>query len=521
MTFIRSVALLACCIFASAGFGAEDRIAARRAIAPDYDGLVLATERNHVIPVIVRHKALPSAGPNPAKRREAGGRSLATAMALHGMHAFAEFRRSGMSAWAADARRLGLLIDSGLVEAVWESKPREPHLQQSNNLIDSQVARDHGLYGSGAVVVILDSGIDADHSTFDDRVVTEACFSTTWSRYRATHLCPAGTTQNGRQYVQTGSGSAALTKCDTSDCWHGTHVASIAAGSNSTYTGIAPQADIIAIQVFSRFDSTQYCGSGNSPCILSFDHDQLAAVEHVADLATTYNIAAVNMSLGGDKHQSVCDSSEPILVPAIGALKSLDIVVAASSGNQYWSDAMGTPACLSDVISVGSVHDSNDRVSSFSNSASFLDVLAPGETITAAFAGGGYIGADGTSMASPHVAGAIALLKAYDETLSHAEIRSLLLDNGVAVRDNRNGLTFPRLDLEKLTLAVAGGPAGDANHDSKVDITDLFLVQQHLRGVVTLPVDAVRRCDVYPAGNPDGILDISDLMLLQNIVVGN
>jgi len=441
-------------------------------------------------------------------------------MARKNMHSFAEFRRSGMSAYFVNATQLDELIDSGLVDAVWESQPREAHLQQSNSLIDSQVARDYGLNGNGAVVVVLDTGIDADHPTFDDRIVWEACFSTNWSIYSATNLCPAGGTANNTQYIQTGTGAAALTKCTDVDCWHGTHVASIAAGGNATYTGVAPEAEVIAIQVFSRFASSVYCGFGQAPCILSFDHDQLAALEYVADLAGTYNVTSVNMSLGGGSYASACDpwSSFPA---AIDALATLGIVVAASSGNDGSTDAMGHPACLSQIVSVGSVTDTSDDVSSFSNSADFLDVLAPGQPITAAYPGGGDATASGTSMASPHVAGAIAVLKAYDGTLSHAEIKSLLLDNAAPVLDTRNGLTFPRLDLGLLTLGVAGGPPGDANHDGSVDIRDLFRVQQHLRSVITLEPDAIRRCDVYPAGNPDGALDLSDLIELQRIVVGD
>jgi len=516
---LATVCAVLACGLAAPGFATEDRLTQRREIAPRYDELILAAQ-HHPIPVIARSRVDAQDGRSLVDRRVAGSLRLRKAMARNNMHPFAEFRRSGMSAWLVDIHQLDTLIGSGLVDAVWESKPRQAHLQQSNILIDARVARDYGLNGNGAVVVVLDTGIDADHPTFENRVVWEACFSTTLSApYSATNLCPAGSTDNNIYYSQTGPGAAALTKCTDVDCWHGTHVASIAAGSDATYTGVAPQADVIAIQVFSRFNSNQYCGAGNAPCILSFDHDQLAALEYVADLAASYDIAAVNMSLGDGSYLSVCDAQEGVLLEAIDALKTLDIVVASSSGNDGYDTALGHPACLSDVVSVGSVRDTNDAVSSFSNSASFLDMLAPGQPITAADAGGGFVSANGTSMASPHVAGAIALLKAYDASLDHAEVKSLLLGNGVPILDTRNGLTFPRLDLGLLTLAVAGGPVGDANHDGAVDITDLWLIQQHLTDRITLTADAIRRCDVYPAGNPDGTLDLSDLLELQRIVV--
>jgi len=524
LTHLRRVLIIALltCGLLTQGHAADERLTKRRSVAPQYDELKQNAVDKREIPVIARFKVAAPNGRSAAERRESGRQRLGTAMAQYDLHAFAEFRRSGMSAFFVDATQLDMLVDSEFVDAVWESKPNKAHLQQSNNLIQSQVAREYGLTGSGTTVVILDTGIDSDHATFDDRVVWEACFSTTSSAASASNLCPDGT-QTGssgrlRHYSQVGPGAAALTKCTDVECWHGTHVASIAAGSDATYTGIAPDAAIIAIQVFSRFDSdsSSYCGAGNSPCVLSYDHDQLAALEYVAELDASNDIAAVNMSLGGGMNTSACTSS---LAAAVGELKTLDVVVTASAGNSGWDDAMSEPACLSDVISVGSVRDTDDTVSSFSNSASFLDILAPGQSITAADAGGGFLTANGTSMAAPHVAGAIALLKAYDATLSHAEVKSLLTGNGVPILDSRNGLTFPRLDLGLLTLAVAGGPAGDANHDGTVDITDLWLIQQHITDRISLDADAIRRCDVYPVGNPDGELDLSDLLELQRIVV--
>jgi subtilisin family serine protease len=436
-------------------------------------------------------------------------------MTRQNIHAFAEYRRSGLSAFFVDAAQLDTLIDSGFVEAAWESKLRKPHLQESNILIRTPAARSFGLEGSGAVVVVLDTGIDADHPTFDDRVVWEACFSTNWSLYTATNLCPLGGSLDATRYSQTGPGAAALTKCTDVPCWHGTHVASIAAGSNSTFTGIAPESDVIAIQVFSRFNNDIYCGTGNSPCVLSFDHDQVSALEYVADLAGIYNIASVNMSLGGGYSAGSCDVAEAHYVAAIDDLESLEILVAASSGNNGFIGGIGAPACLSKIVSVGSVVDTSDTVSSFSNSATFLDVLAPGEPISAGYPGGGYATASGTSMAAPHVAGALALLKGFDPTLTYAQMKSLLITTGTPVLDTRNGLTFPRLNLARLALAVTGAIPGDANGDGTADIADFLLLQRHLTGDITLPETGMLRSDLHPPQEPDGQLDVSDLILLE------
>jgi len=512
-----TLAALLCFAMAGSETAAADPSAARRSIAPEYDGLRQQAAERGGVPVLVRFSTDLPDGRSLAERREAGRDRLRKAMARKNLRAFAEFRRSGLSAFFVNPSQLDQLIDSGFVESVRESKPRKAHLIESNELIDTAVARTYGLYGDGTVVVVLDTGIDAGHSTFDDRVVWEACFSTNWAAYSATNLCPAGGTANATQYFQSGSGAAALSKCTDVECWHGTHTTSIAAGSDPMYTGIAPEAGIIAIQVFSRFNSSFYCG-GSPPCILSFDHDQLSALEYVADLATNYNVASVNMSLGGGSYSAVCDSTEPNFVPIIDDLAALGIVVAASSGNDYSSNTLGHPACLSKVVSVGSVIDTTDAVSTFSNGAPFLDLLAPGEWTTAAYPGQSYASARGTSMAAPHVAGAVALLKSAKGSLTHADIRSLLVDNGTPVLDGRNGLTFPRLDLGLATLALFDGLAGDADDDGDVDAADLLLVQRHIIGAAALDTTAIFRCDLHPAGDPDAVLDVADLILLEQLL---
>ncbi|MBT8443299.1 MAG: S8 family serine peptidase [Gammaproteobacteria bacterium] len=493
----------------------------RREIAPRYDQLKLRAQQRRGIPVLVRFKVVEPDGRSLAARKAAGRLRLNNAMASENIRAFAEYPRSGLSAFFVDAAQLDKLIDSGFAARVRESKLSRPYLQESNLLIRTSAARAFGLEGSGAVVVVLDTGIDADHPTFDDRVVWEACFSTNWSFYGATNLCPLGGTADATQYRQKGPGAAALTKCTDVPCWHGTHVASIAAGSSATYPGIAPAAGVIPIQVFSRFDDEYDCGVGRAPCVLSFQHDQIAALEYVAELAATYNIAAVNMSLGGGSFSSACDALEDLYVPAIDDLESLDIIVAAASGNGYLSSSIGSPACLSKIVSVGSVDDTTDLVSAFSNGAAILDLLAPGAPITAAYPGSGYATASGTSMATPQAAGAIALMKGFDTALTYAQMKSLLVTTGTPVLDSRNGLTFPRVNLARLALAVTGAVPGDANGDGEANIADLLLFQRHVIGDFVLSPTGVLRSDLHPEQDPDGTLDASDLVLLEQALQGD
>ena len=113
------------------------------------------------------------------------------------------------------------------------------------------------------------------------------------------------------------------------------------------------------------------------------------------------------------------------------------------------------------MISVGSVGDS-DVASSFSNSADFLSILAPGESIQSAAVGGGTRNGSGTSMATPHVAGAIAAIREAFPAASVDAIENALTLSGQPILDNRNGITTPRLRVDQAIamLATAGPPAG-------------------------------------------------------------
>ncbi len=189
------------------------------------------------------------------------------------------------------------LLASGLVEAIEEDVIEHTYLAQSVPLIDAPGAWSQGARGAGQAVAILDTGVDRNHPFLGGRVVAEACFSSTSASQGSTTLCPNG------QQSQTGSGAGV--HCTINGCTHGAHVAGIAAGSGTSSSGVAPDASIIAIQVFSRFDDQPGgptpCRDGgtSSPCVLTFRSDQISALQHVLTLSSQFTIASVNMSLGG------------------------------------------------------------------------------------------------------------------------------------------------------------------------------------------------------------------------------
>jgi subtilisin family serine protease len=218
---------------------------------------------------------------------------------------------------------------------------------------------------------------------------------------------------------------------------HGTHVTGIAAGNNhNNRFGIAKDANIIAVQVFSYFPSEDD--------VLSWDSDQLKGLEYVYELRNTYNIASVNMSLGGsDKVSNYCDSDSR--AAAIANLKAVGIATAVASGNSSYCDGVNAPACVSTAVAVNST-DKNDEESYFGNWHNVMvQLMAPGNSILSADSLGNdvYRTRSGTSMSTPHVAGAWAILKQFDGNLSVDDILSLLRDTGKVISSYRCSSAVP------------------------------------------------------------------------------
>jgi subtilisin family serine protease len=271
------------------------------------------------------------------------------------------------------ARRL-----AGGIQRVWLNGKVRASLDQSVPQIGAPVAWSHGLSGTGVTVAVLDTGIDTHHTDFVGRISAVKDFS-------------------GKGSVEDGHG-------------HGTHVASIVAGSGAAsdgrYKGVAPDA---ALAIGKVLDDT---GSG------SFD----AVIAGMQWAAADSGARVVNMSLGGYPSDGTDPVSEAVndLTTEYGTL----FVIAA--GNDGADEAVSSPAAADKALAVGSVSKS-DVLSDFSSrgprygdGALKPDLTAPGEDIVAARPAGvdplgepvgeAYQRLSGTSMAAPHVAGSAALL---------------------------------------------------------------------------------------------------------------
>lgn len=332
-----------------------------------------------------------------------------------------------------------------------------------------------GYTGAGQAVAIIDNGFDTDHVMLNGKVVAEACFSGASS---SVSNCPNGLRS------QTGTGAASHEPCTLNSgsvCSHGTHVAGIAAGSPySAWRGVAYDADLVLVNVFSTIP--QFIGAD----VVAYDSDIIAGLDYVYQVADTYNISAVNMSLGGGRYFSDCDAIAPAYVAVAQQLESKDVAVIAASGNSGWADSISYPACVSNILAIGATDD-NDNVPYFTNTATgMIDLMAPGEDIVSAYPGIGIGQKSGTSMAAPHIAGAWALFREAFPDASNTTILQRLQARATSVVEPDSGISFPRINID---LAI--------ELETAIQNNGIFINEQYAYNALERAID----------NNPDGTIE--------------
>src|SRR5215813_6870882 len=378
--------------------------------------------------------------PDQVKEQAVAARQtrLLQRLARHNVREVKRLRFHHFIALTVDSAGLEALLADPEVSSVEEDRPNYPVLFQTPGITRADQAWAEGARGAGQTVAIVDTGVESTHPFFSGKVVAEACFS---SGGAGSSYCSGGEAQS------TGPGTGAPCPDYNLACWHGTHVAGIAAGRSgvlSGTSGIAPDAGVIAIQVFHKFCNASGCS------ITAFNSDIINALDYVYSLRATYNIASANLSLGGSVFTATCDASFPSFKTVIDSLSSANIATVIASGNDSNAGGIAAPGCISSAVSVGSTTKQN-AISSFSNSASFLSLLAPGDSVFSsvpqAFISSGFATASGTSMATPHVTGAWAVLKSAKPTASVAQVLSALQNTGLPITDPRNGLVKPLIQI--------------------------------------------------------------------------
>ena len=313
----------------------------------------------------------------------------------------------------ANAPQTGYVgLDEKLTASLTETLP----------FIGQPAAAAAGLTGAGTVVGVLDTGVD----------YTRAAFGSCTSPGVPSATCRVGWAQDN-----------AVDDGQLDDNGHGTNVSGIVAG-------VAPGAKLAVSDVF----------TGGS----AFSSDIAAAVSWLVSLKqASVNVVAVNLSLGGSVHYLA--TCQDIYGFSTAIAFGIQPVVASGNGatvNGSFSDGISSPACVSGAISVGRVYDANDggwiwgslpnqctdatsapdKIVCSSQTSPSLSMLAPGSFVTAAG-----ITQSGTSQASPHVAGAFAVVTAARPGRTAAAVLSMLQCTGVPVTDTRTGRVTPRLSL--------------------------------------------------------------------------
>jgi subtilisin family serine protease len=222
---------------------------------------------------------------------------------------------------------------------------------------------------------------------------------------------------------------------------HGTHVAgTIGALDNATgVVGVAPGARIWPVRVLNNN------GSGSYSAII-------CGIDYVTANADTIEVA--NMSLGGSgSDDGNCgNSNNDAMHRAVCASVAAGVTYVVAAGNEASDSAGSVPAAYDEVITVSALadfdgaagggaaptcrSDVDDTFANFSNYGADVDLIAPGVCITSTWKGGGYDTISGTSMASPHVAGGAALIKASNAGASPAQVKSTLQGSGTTDWDN-------------------------------------------------------------------------------------
>lgn len=348
---------------------------------------------------------------------------------------------------------LQILAQSELFAAIFPDEIIIPSLESSSNVIDLDEAHNADGLGEDTMVVVIDSGVDRDHPFLGNRVTEGACFTTKTGTVSVN--CPSERDPN----VMVGSSTSLESgeACNFNGCDHGTHVAGIVAGEangRTTYTGMAPEAEIMSIQIMGKDKSEANCRNrGGQPCPSSLLSDVARALEHVRQNLAGNNIVAVNMSIQASKSSGTCNlgrngTLHPIEFNA-RQLLAQNVVTIASSGNSGWTNEMAMPSCMVSVVSVSATRDT-DVVSNVSNVSSELEFFAPGVAIESSVRGGTYRSESGTSMAAPHVAGAVAALHSIDTENNPVEVIEILSRTGTNINDGRPNASHsaPRINLE-------------------------------------------------------------------------
>ncbi len=297
--------------------------------------------------------------------------------------------------------------------------------------IDASQAWDYGTTSS-VVVAVIDTGIDYNHVDLAQNI---------WTNAREVSGNGIDDDRNGYIDDVRGWNFAGNNNNPMDDNGHGTHVAGTIGAVGNNGQGIAGVAWSVKMMALKFLDAS---GSGS-----------LSDAVEAIDYARLNGAKVINASWGGGGFSSALQS-------AIQRFQNAGGIFVAAAGNEAANNAVvpSYPANypLTNVISVAASTGA-DTLASFSNYGTNVDIAAPGNSILSTIPGNRYTRFSGTSMASPHVAGAFALLWGQNSTLTAAQLIDAVMKN----TDNvlRNNTIHGRLNVGKAAASLAGSTAPD------------------------------------------------------------
>jgi hypothetical protein len=381
----------------------------------------------------------------------------------------------------------------------------------TNNPNSTNTARNYD--GEGYSVVVIDTGVNKSHVALQGKIIDEICvgyagpITDAYGRQLANNLCPKDATPVARKgNINIYRAVGAATDCtplvvsgdpnaNNNVCMHGTAVAAAVTMSTRTFhnpalgdivaAGIAPGAKIIAVQ----FGSLTPPKSTNEAPSISLDSNlAVAAMEYIADNYNSFSlpIASVNYSVADDKlsasdHASCRATAESKpeskglhddYSRVFAKLKNLGIATVAgggNTGNPYNEgakiNAIGFPACVENAIAVGATDITGKYIASYTQNAPITALLSTGgdgdelDSLESLWFPSGqstteYRSIQGTSIATPFVAGAFATLRQKYPDASVDRILKLLETTGSPVNDTRPSYTVGSKPLINLDAAL-------------------------------------------------------------------
>lgn len=338
---------------------------------------------------------------------------------------------------AATARRLApdpsvLAIEPDFLRAP-ARVPNDPQYtsQWSHTVANAQAAWDSTTGSSAVRVAVLDTGVDGSHPELLPNLAAQVDVSS-----------GVVNDHNGRVGLDN----------DVCKVGHGTFVSGVIGAVGDNSTGVAGVAWRVALYDVALASPSSRCGILDS-----------AIVAGLSYAVGTARADIVNLSLGG-----VDDACPAALQSALNSARSAGTIVIAAAGNDELDapGATSVPASCNGVVSVGSV-GSTKAIAPYSNENQFVDLVAPGGDtstgpgIVSTARGGGYDEEQGTSFASPYVAGAMALLLAVNPALTPDNLESIVehtaADLGATGRDEMFG--WGLIDVGAAVAAATTTPA--------------------------------------------------------------